>query len=554
MSAWSAPNAQLSCWIGYRPMWNQAGAILWAQWRTFRNYFPRSNKAGILFTAVCTTAWYGLFAYLALIAAFLLSRPEEIQPLSKILPPALFLCLLYWQLIPVLMASMGSSLDMRKLLVYPLPPAHLFTLEVLLRISSGVEMLMLLAGAAMGLMLNPKIPGWAPLALLLFAAFNLCCSAGIRDLLVRLLAHRRVREIVVFLLVLAAALPQILLMRGPEGRIRSFFAGESGAFWPWTAAARLAFGRFTWASTAVLMTWTLAAYLFGRWQFERTLRFDSSEAASQGLTSRRSLSRIEWFYRIPNLLFPEPLAALVEKELRFLTRAPRFRLVFLMGFSFGLLIWAPLALGRADSRPALFSENYLTLVTVYALMLLGDALFWNCFGFDRTAAQIYFLVPVKIKTVLVAKNLAACFFVVLEFISIAMVYLILRLPVSALQILEAFSVAGVVTLLLLAMGNLTSVYNPRSVNPARSFRTAASSRTQATLMLVFPLCLVPAALAYLARYAFRTEWAFFGVLLVTAILGAMVYSQSMESAVSAAGERKEQLITALSHGAGPIES
>jgi len=58
----------------------------------------------------------------------------------------------------------------------------------------------------------------------------------------------------------------------------------------------------------------------------------------------------------------------------------------------------------------------------------------------------------------------------------------------------------------------------------------------------------------LARYAFDTEAAFFAVLLVAAGLGGIVYAFSMESAVKAAGERKEQIISALSRGEGPIES
>ncbi len=33
-------------------------------------------------------------------------------------------------------------------------------------------------------------------------------------------------------------------------------------------------------------------------------------------------------------------------------------------------------------------------------------------------------------------------------------------------------------------------------------------------MLAFPVTLAPVALAYLARYAFNTEWAFFGVLIL----------------------------------------
>ena len=77
---------------------------------------------------------------------------------------------------------------------------------------------------------------------------------------------------------------------------------------------------------------------------------------------------------------------------------------------------------------------------------------------------------------------------------------------------------------------------------------------QAMLVLTFPLALSPVLLAYLARYAFDSEWAFFGVLLFGAIVGAITYGYSMDSAVRAAETRKEQMITARSRGDGPIES
>jgi ABC-2 type transport system permease protein len=535
-------------------MWNQASAIVWAQWRSTRNHLPRANVGGLVFTGVLTAVWYGAFAYLAVLAGILLSRRSEVEAFHKLLPAALLLVFLFWQVIPVLLTSMGASLDLRKLLVYPIPNRALFTVEALLRISTGVEMLLLLTGAAIGLLLNPAVPLWAPFTLALFVLFNLFCSTGVRDLLVRLLAHKRVREIVIFLVVLAAALPQLMLFRGSQTRVRQFFGAEPSAILPWTAAARLALGEFSWLNLGVLLAWTLAAYVFGRSQFERGLRFDAAEAAARGSSATRRTSRLEWWYQLPNALLPDPLGALIEKELRFLSRAPRFRLVFLMGFSFGLLIWAPIAFGRASTQHSFLTDNYLTMVSVYALLLLSDALFWNCFGFDRSAAQVYFLVPAKMSTVLAGKNLAAAFLVLMEITAIALVCALLRLPLSGLQILEAFAVTCVITLFILAVGNLSSLYNPRAVNPVKAVKTAASSRAQALLMLAFPITLSPVALAYLARYAFNTEWAFFGVLFFGAVLGVLVYFYSMQSALKAAADRREQIISALSSGEGPIES
>jgi ABC-2 type transport system permease protein len=69
---------------------------------------------------------------------------------------------------PVLSASMGASLDLRKLLPYPIPHRKLFTVEVLLRLTTAVEMLILMAGGVAGLIANPGVGGWRAAAR--------CCS------------------------------------------------------------------------------------------------------------------------------------------------------------------------------------------------------------------------------------------------------------------------------------------------------------------------------------------------------------------------------------------
>jgi ABC-2 type transport system permease protein len=500
------------------------------------------------------TGLYGVFVFLGIMAAILLASPDDIEFARRVLPAALLLCFLYWQVIPILMASTGASLDMRKLLVYPIPQRQLFTLEVLLRVTSGLEMLILLTGAGIGLSMNPKIPFWAPLSLILFVALNLLCSAGVRDLLVRLMARRRIREIVTLLFVVLVALPQFLVLNhGLRSRLRGIFGVEAWPYWPWTAAARLAQGEFSWRNAGVMLAWTAAAYIFGRWQFERSFTMDAAES-SASLSDGRSASRLEWFYTLPNRILRDPLAALVEKELRFLSRTPRFRLVFLMGFSFGILIWFPIAFGEQGTSPSWFSDNYLMLVSVYALLMLSDTLFWNVFGFDRTASQVYFLIPARMSTVLIGKNLAAVLFVALEISMVSLVCALLRLPISLMRVLESFASTLVVATFVLAVGNLSSVYNPRAINPRRSFRTAAGARLQALMVLLFPVVLSPVALAYLARYAFGSEWAFFAVLLLAAGLGLVVYRFSMESAVRTGERRKEQIIASLSQGEGLVQS
>jgi ABC-2 type transport system permease protein len=72
------------------------------------------------------------------------------------------------------------------------------------------------------------------------------------------------------------------------------------------------------------------------------------------------------------------------------------------------------------------------------------------------------------------------------------------------------------------------------------------------LLLIYPVLALPIMLAYMARYAFESDAAFYGVLAIAALLGALVYSVAMDSAVSAAEVRKEAIVTKLSHGEGPV--
>lgn len=537
---------------------SQARAILAAQVRCMLNYLPRSNRGGAVFGIVVSVLWYGMWmVFAALLGRVLasMSDPAESSTLALILPGALLLALLYWQLVPLLTATTGVSLDIKRLRVYPIPHGQLFSISVLLTFTSGIEMLLMIAGAAAGLGWNPRVPFWAPAAFAGFVAFNLFVAAGTREVLTRLFARKRVREVAVFLLVLVGAVPQLLLVTGLGGRLRQGMQGYTAWFLPWSATALLVTGKWTLRNAAVLLAWVAGAYLFGRRQFERGLQFDADAARSTSPAGK--VGQESWlaraFYGWPGHLFRDPLAALVEKEIRFLSRAPRFRLVFTMGFTFGLIVWLPIA-ARGSGGGGFMRGNYLTLICGYALLLLSDVCFWNTLGFDRRAAQFYFVAPVGFDTVLAAKNIAALFWVLLEITAIVLACSALRMPVDPARLVEAYLVTLVITLYLMAVGNLTSTYGPRGQNPEKSMRSGGAGRMQALLMVVYPIAGLPIALAYGARYAFESEVAFYIVLAIAGGVGAIVYWVARDSAVTAARERREQIVERLAQGEDPMSA
>lgn len=529
-----------------------AGAIIWAQWRTLCRFHP---GRGVAWSAVVSLLWYGLWAAAAYSFLRVFSNPAEVPVIRIALPGGLLLIFLYWQVVPLMLATTGSSLDLRKLRAYPIPDGQLFSIEVLLRITSGIEMVLVLMGVTIGAMLNPALAKWSLLATLIYVAFNLVIAVGLRDMLGRLLARKRIRELVFFLVILAVALPQLLLARQGmiSPQLRLLVTRDAWQGWPWTATSNLILGNRFWPSLAVLSAWTSGTLVFSRWQFSRTLAFDADAANARDSGASRPWW-IEWFYRLPSMVFKDPLGALIEKEFRFLVRSPRFRLVFLMGFTFGLVIWLPMAFVPRGPLGGFFVRNYLTVVCVYSLMLMSEVCFWNAFGFDRSAAQFYFLAPVAFRRVMAGKNLTALFFMLLEIAMVTSVCALLRMPLGVQRFAEAYSVAAVVMIFLFSAGNLLSIRQARGVDPGNSIRTGAAGRLQALLFAIYPITFAPILLAYLARYAFGSQAALYAILGLDAMVGLIVYRVALDSAVRTADLTRESMIAALSTGDGPIAS
>ena len=540
---------------GVAPLASPLRAVLWAQFRILRNFYPRTNRLSTAFATLLTVFWYALWTGLAVFVAGILRQPPANLDLPNLLSNGLLLVLAYWQLVPLILVSSGMSLDLRRLAVYPFSNGQLFWMEVLLRITVSLEMLIVLLGAAVGLVANPERTGWGTLVLVPFVLLNLLVGVAVKDLLTRLLAQRGWRELVVLLFVSLAAMPQYVSAFGMPAWVGSLIRMAPPVWLPWSATARLLLGQTTALSIAIVCGWSIAAYGFARWQFARSLSFDREETKAAEEAGARS-GLIEYFYCLPRRFFNDPLAALLEKELRFLSRAPRFRLVFLMGFSFGLIIWLPIAMGRLGpgSRTGFLADNFLTVVCIYALTLLAEVAFWNHLGFDRAAAQLYFLAPISYRSVIVAKNLAGFAFLLLELAAVSLVMVGLRLPLHFGQFVEALAVTLVLGLFLASVGNAGSTLYPRPVDPSQSWRSSSAGRFHTLLLVFYPLASAPILLAYAARHLTESTLAFYGVLLVGVGIGCIIYQMVLNFAAGRAERDREKIIATLSATAGPVAS
>jgi ABC-2 type transport system permease protein len=531
-------------------------AILRAQWLSMRAFRLNAKPASSVFATVTGLLFYGLWAFGAYAAQAFLANPANREYYDSVVSPALLIMFLYWQLTPVLTATMGASLDLKKLLVYPVPHSQLFLIEVLLRVTTCIEMLLMLMGITIGVLRNPSIGGWTAvprvlLAVFLFMLANLLLSAGLRSLLERLMLRKRVREVVIALLVAASLTPQFLL------RSHFDFAKVSKAwapvpFFPWGAAARILLNQEVGRPAAVLAVFLALAYVFGRYQFNAGLRFDgqSGKVRQSEIAQRRGI--VERIVRFPAQFLPDPLAAIFEKETLSLSRLAPFRLIFFMGCSLGVILWLPRMLNGRASTPSFMNDNILTLASGYGILVLGQVTYFNCFGFERASAQVWFSLPVPIGQTILGKNLAAAFFITMELVLTLIVTLVFRVPLSGLKIGESFCVSAIVALYLISFGNITSTRMPRMLNPEKVNQGGSSKAMNALIMLCFPLVLSPVVMAYWARSVFDSELIFFLLLGLAAVFGAILYWVAMGSASTAAMARREKILDDLSRGEGPV--
>ncbi len=531
-------------------MWQQILAILWIQFRITRNHLPRTNVGSVLMWLL-SCLWYTVFAWLAVLAVVFIPK-AALTDLQRWLPIGLLGLFLYSQTIPLLTLSAGWSLQINKLQVYPIPNDALFGMEVLLRVTGAPEVIVLLVGAVIGLARRPDVPFLSPYCLLLFLPLILLLQLAIRDFVTYSFERNRFREIITILAVSIGILPQ-LLIRTRLGVILKpyFFLTAQGLFTPWHEASSLSLGHFRAIDFVLLAFWTFVAFLLARSQFNKGLvRDDAFQAAGPPAAKRRvSAGRlIESF----SGLFKDPLAAMLQKEFQSLIRMPRFRVVLGMACIFSILVFLPILLGE-KTHNGFMARNYFSVVNLYGLLILADSLLLNIFGTDRAAAQLYFVTPAPLETVVKAKNIAACTFIALQNLIIA-VLTPFFVHVSPLSILAGMGASAVSALFLLCTGNLLSVAMPRPIDPTSTFKKQAGARMQLWMLLCSVGMASLVGFAYLARYAFNRDWVLPAVLLLELIVGAIVYRIALDSAVTRGYRERERIIDALSKGASPVSS
>ncbi len=549
-SVWWEATGTAKDWTGFSAtMPPQLLAIIRAQFQITRNHFPRTSFGTVLSWTI-STLWHMLFVILALVIARSLQHVPD-RYLSLSVSAGLFAMFVYIQVIPLVTTSSGWSLQLDKLQAFPISSETLFLIEVVLRVSSAPEMLLLLCGAFLGLELRTDVSPLAPFCLLLFVPFCLLLQLTIRDFILHSFARNRFREIITVLFLALAVLPQLLVRESTLPLIKPYaLLIARGRATPWNQTALASLGESAFGGIAAMLCWNAIALTLAYRQFMKSLRQEDSFRPA----ARSSTSTSPGFDLLDGLTrhLPDPLGALVEKELRTLVRMPRFRVLFGMASIFSILVFLPMV--SAAGERSFIGQNVMPVTSLYGLLLLSDALLLNIFGFDRAASQLYFTTPPALSTVIRAKNMAAVMIIAVLALAIPLLSMLFRIPVTWASVTAGILASAVVTVFLLSAGNMLSVFVPRPIDPRSAFRKQGGSKVQMWLLFCTLGMFLLVGFAFLARWASDRDWVLLAVLGLEFAVGIVVYCISLDSTIEHALANREQIVADLSKSAAPLGS
>ncbi len=554
------------------PASTQLIAVAWLRWRIFvNNTFRRRpsttrQAVSLVFTillriivwpflvlmVVGPVAGSGFWAW-ELIAR---GQPQRLETLLAGIA-------IGWQFVAVnglSIAATVSSFDPASLIRYPLRFGRYFVLRTMIGLLTPSTIVGCLSSLAVAVgigIADPSLAAPALVVLSVYAMTNVFLTRMIGAWMERWLAIRRFREIFSVLMALFAVSLQLLnfqhypahshamtnswflrLLHGSHGYLRWLppgFAARAilGASHPMAALAQFA----CLLAATLLFAWIFAVRLHSQFLGEllsesAPRRVPTRPGANSRAIARQSTGRMEQAGPpTPDGAFPPVIAACLRKEwLTFRGNSSQ-----MIGLVMPLIFVVILNRGQLAAHPALFLPGAIAYVMLGALAGL-----YNIFGADGRGVQVYLLAPVRMRDVIVAKNIAGLVLVLTE--AVLAWALVSFLNPSSIPL--ATQVSTVLwTIFLIAsngsLGTLRSIQAPRRYVPGepRQRRGTPTNRTSSLLIMVvlFGSLLLQFPVVALSRYV-HLPW-----------LAAWIFGPLAVAAIAAYGillQRAEQLVLA----------
>jgi ABC-2 type transport system permease protein len=542
----------------------QLSAIAWLRWRLFVNSLRSTRGMLELVSQIMVSFAFaigglggafgmGIAAYFAISAG----KPEMIA-----FP--LWFVFIFWQVFPVMATAFTNNPDSSDLLRFPLSYSSYFLVRMAYGACDPATALGSLwsFGILMGVgFAKPQLLPWAALVLLAFAAFNLLLMQMVFAWVERWLAQRRTREIMGILFVLLMLSFQLIgpLIRhferrsGPGTheslqRYIDILAPVQGMLPPGLAAdaiAQAVVSQFMagFSSLVLLCAFVLVIGYCLHVRLRAQYRGENlSEVAAASVAPRDRSLRLGW--DLPG--FSAPVAAVFEKEIRYLLRSGPMLVTLIMPL-FVLFVFRFGAMNSVRHSGVFLSrapDMAFPAAVGYTLLMLTN-LAYNNFGGDAGGIQFFYASPVRFREIVLAKNLTHAGILMIEvaFAWIAVGFLYGR---PALDVSIA-ALAGLVFAapINFSAGNLLSIYAPKKLDYS-SFGRQRASQTTVLISLGVQVFIVGVGVgAFWIAKSYGNLWIATLILLFLSVVSLSAYWVILNRMDGLALQRRETLVAEL---------
>ena len=442
----------------------QLKLIAGLRWNLLKNSLQRRNNRWDLIGMTLAAGWSAVVVVGLCVAfyagAYFFLTTERASWMS-LLYWGIFL---WWQVIPVLVAGFGVNFEFRSLLRFPLSLRAFYILGLgygfadFAAVSAICWIVSMLVAAAVG---RVQILPVMMAASLLFILVNVTLERLIGSWLEKILAKRRAREVLVGLFVMSMVslnfLSPALQRWGDHGTRPGFVHLVPYVSWlPGSLTGNALAAASVGDSQALLLTVVGLLVWLGATSGLLWLRYraqyqgeELSESPAPS-TVKRGVRRQTTSSGLPDLLSP-PVAGVMRKEFHYTTRN---------GFSFITLIIPPVmvmffSMQFAGSHSqlkehGLSPQTFFPMAMAYLILILLSPAY-NSFAFEGQGIQSYFMAPVRMRDILVGKNLFLVCVVAVE-LTISLGVLVWRIGFPGFPLFlstiaaAAFAVAGQLTI------------------------------------------------------------------------------------------------------------
>lgn len=536
----------------------QLGAIARVRWTIFKNSLRTMRGRMEMVSTFFIGLWFVMFGFGGAFAFGFSSYGILSHGSADFLALLFWAVFVFWIFFPLLATAFSEPFDSANLLRFPLRYSSFFLANIVYGSIDGSTMvgILWLIGITVGsaFAASTRLP-WALLVLALFGLVNVLAVRALFAWIDRWLAQRRTREImgVLFLVVIIGF--QFI------GPLANRLGHRRHAPLPTYLGQAITYQRFLPAGLAAQALWRglhadwafaggalllLCSYAIGfllllhlRLRGQYVGESFGEGVAREKLVVTKVETRSGW--TLPGL--SAQMTAIMEKEAHYLSRSGPMLFTLVMPAVIVLL----LHVGTNPGRAAQFARTQgmaFPIGAAYTLLLLTN-LVYNSFGADGAGVQFFFLAPVRMRSVIAAKNLVHASVLVLEMLLVWLTATLLHGRPTAGVVAVTVAAVLFAAPLDFCVGNLLSLYTPKKYDYGTFGRQRASGTTVLASFGIQGATIGVAAIVIVATWHHGGLWLATSIFAMLSLISIALYRMVLGRVDQIALMKREALVSVL---------